>query len=295
MSLLVATLTARSARRFLSFAALVAIAVIAISWSAVPLDADRPLADRVVIRRDTFGVPHIVAETEAAAGFGLRLRAGRGSRGGDGPAISVCTRRGGEVLRIVGARWRSRRSADGQHRRGAAGARHARSHVPRCARRLRGRLQPVCAAAPRHAAPLGHRDQQRRRSRADARQRRDRGGLHGDRSRASAEVPTSVNGAGSIDPLAGPARRRRGHAGRRRVERARAVGTQDRERSADSAGQSAPQVAAALLGSAREGAGPAEFLRLHARGLSVAARGVQRSAWDTCRRTTIRTPTTYMH
>jgi acyl-homoserine lactone acylase PvdQ len=25
----------------------------------------------VIIRRDTFGVPHILAETEAAAGFGL--------------------------------------------------------------------------------------------------------------------------------------------------------------------------------------------------------------------------------
>jgi acyl-homoserine-lactone acylase len=36
-----------------------------------PIDAARPLADRVVIRRDTFGVPHIAAETEAAAGFGL--------------------------------------------------------------------------------------------------------------------------------------------------------------------------------------------------------------------------------
>jgi len=37
----------------------------------VPLDANKPLADRVVIRRDTFGVPHIVGETEAAAGFGF--------------------------------------------------------------------------------------------------------------------------------------------------------------------------------------------------------------------------------
>jgi len=37
----------------------------------VPLDADKPLADRVVIRRDTFGVPHIVGETEAAAAFGF--------------------------------------------------------------------------------------------------------------------------------------------------------------------------------------------------------------------------------
>ena len=37
----------------------------------VPLDADRPLADRVVIRRDTFGVPHITGETEAAVAFGF--------------------------------------------------------------------------------------------------------------------------------------------------------------------------------------------------------------------------------
>jgi len=37
----------------------------------VALDADKPPADRVVIRRDTFGVPHIVGETEAAAAFGF--------------------------------------------------------------------------------------------------------------------------------------------------------------------------------------------------------------------------------
>jgi acyl-homoserine-lactone acylase len=37
----------------------------------VPLGADKPLADRVVIRRDTFGVPHITGETEAAAAFGF--------------------------------------------------------------------------------------------------------------------------------------------------------------------------------------------------------------------------------
>ena len=37
----------------------------------VPLDADKPLADRVVIRRDTFGVPHITGETEAAVAFGF--------------------------------------------------------------------------------------------------------------------------------------------------------------------------------------------------------------------------------
>jgi acyl-homoserine-lactone acylase len=37
----------------------------------VPLGADKPLANRVVIRRDTFGVPHITGETEAAVGFGF--------------------------------------------------------------------------------------------------------------------------------------------------------------------------------------------------------------------------------
>jgi len=36
-----------------------------------PVGAANPLSEQVVIRRDTFGVPHIVAETEAAAGFGF--------------------------------------------------------------------------------------------------------------------------------------------------------------------------------------------------------------------------------
>ncbi len=33
--------------------------------------ATKPLADRVIIRRDTYGVPHILAETEEAAAFGM--------------------------------------------------------------------------------------------------------------------------------------------------------------------------------------------------------------------------------
>ena len=41
------------------------------TWNAPPIDAARPLAERVTIRRDTFGVPHIVGETEAAAGLGF--------------------------------------------------------------------------------------------------------------------------------------------------------------------------------------------------------------------------------
>jgi acyl-homoserine-lactone acylase len=36
-----------------------------------PLGAEKPLADRVVIRRDTFGVPHITGDTEAAVAFGF--------------------------------------------------------------------------------------------------------------------------------------------------------------------------------------------------------------------------------
>ena len=36
-----------------------------------PLGAEKPLAGRVVIRRDTFGVPHITGETEAAVAFGF--------------------------------------------------------------------------------------------------------------------------------------------------------------------------------------------------------------------------------
>jgi len=56
------------AARLLLTAALCASALPAV---LVPLDADKPLADRVVIRRDTFGVPHIVGETEAAVAFGF--------------------------------------------------------------------------------------------------------------------------------------------------------------------------------------------------------------------------------
>jgi acyl-homoserine-lactone acylase len=35
------------------------------------MTAARPLGERVLIRRDTFGIPHIFAETDEAAGFGL--------------------------------------------------------------------------------------------------------------------------------------------------------------------------------------------------------------------------------
>ncbi len=60
-------LSSRDARLLLATALCMAAAPALL----VPLDADKPLADRVVIRRDTFGVPHIVGETEAAAGFGF--------------------------------------------------------------------------------------------------------------------------------------------------------------------------------------------------------------------------------
>ena len=36
-----------------------------------PVTADKPLGERVLIRRDTLGIPHIFAETDEAAGFGL--------------------------------------------------------------------------------------------------------------------------------------------------------------------------------------------------------------------------------
>ena len=59
---------ARLLRRLVLAAAICGAALPA---QPVSIGADRPLAERVVIRRDTFGVPHIVAETEAAAGFGF--------------------------------------------------------------------------------------------------------------------------------------------------------------------------------------------------------------------------------
>jgi acyl-homoserine-lactone acylase len=61
-------MVSRSLRRAVLIAL---VSTAAASVLFVSLDADRPLADRVVIRRDTFGIPHIVGETEAAAAFGL--------------------------------------------------------------------------------------------------------------------------------------------------------------------------------------------------------------------------------
>ncbi|MCX6552635.1 MAG: penicillin acylase family protein, partial [Acidobacteria bacterium] len=61
----------RAAHRLVFVTTVAAVAVVSTPWPTVLLDAARPLADRVVIRRDTFGVPHIVGETEAAVGFGF--------------------------------------------------------------------------------------------------------------------------------------------------------------------------------------------------------------------------------
>jgi len=57
-------------RRLVFAAAAVASALVA-TLPIETVDAARPLAEQVVIRRDTFGIPHILAETEAAAGFGF--------------------------------------------------------------------------------------------------------------------------------------------------------------------------------------------------------------------------------
>jgi acyl-homoserine-lactone acylase len=48
-----------------------AIGVAGLAGPGASLESARPLGDRVVIRRDTFGIPHILAETEAAGGFGF--------------------------------------------------------------------------------------------------------------------------------------------------------------------------------------------------------------------------------
>jgi len=40
-------------------------------WSPIQVDGARPLADRVTIRRDTFGIPHITGETEGAVALGF--------------------------------------------------------------------------------------------------------------------------------------------------------------------------------------------------------------------------------
>ena len=54
-------------RPVLTGAALLAAVILA----TLPTAASRPLEQQVVIKRDTFGIPHIVAESEEAAAFGL--------------------------------------------------------------------------------------------------------------------------------------------------------------------------------------------------------------------------------
>ncbi|MFB3852568.1 MAG: penicillin acylase family protein [Vicinamibacterales bacterium] len=51
--------------------AVVAAFVVLLSGGHCSIDAARPLAERVTIVRDTYGVPHIQAESEEAAGYGL--------------------------------------------------------------------------------------------------------------------------------------------------------------------------------------------------------------------------------
>lgn len=59
----------RSFRHVLS--ATFSLTALSLVLTPVWLDGARPLADRVEIRRDTFGVPHILAQHEEAAAFGL--------------------------------------------------------------------------------------------------------------------------------------------------------------------------------------------------------------------------------
>jgi acyl-homoserine-lactone acylase len=90
-------MTLRNAMR--GAAAAAALVIILAPGSVGTLGAARSLADRVVIRRDTFGIPHIVAETEAAAGFGF------GYAQAEDHAAEMCKRylaARGEAARIFG-------------------------------------------------------------------------------------------------------------------------------------------------------------------------------------------------
>src|SRR5215208_4743949 len=52
---------------------LMLLAILTLAFLSFPeaLHAGRGLAERVIIRRDNFGVPHILGETEEAAAFGM--------------------------------------------------------------------------------------------------------------------------------------------------------------------------------------------------------------------------------
>ena len=48
-----------------------AIAALVLIVSGPPLYGAKPIGERVEIRRDTYGIPHILAEDEEAAGYGF--------------------------------------------------------------------------------------------------------------------------------------------------------------------------------------------------------------------------------
>ena len=111
------------------------------------------LADRVVIRRDTFGVPHILAETEAAAGFGFGYAQAEDHAAEMGARFLAAR---GDAARHLGtaaldADLAARRMDNiGEARRALA---HAQSHLPRRARRLRRRATACTCAQPRALPP----------------------------------------------------------------------------------------------------------------------------------------------
>ncbi len=236
----------------------------------VPLGADKPLADRVVIRRDTFGVPHITGETEAAVAFGFgyaqaedhaeemakRFLAARGEAAKHlGPSFldnDLAMRRAdnlGESRRALGVLDRRFREV----LEGFAGGYNL--YVQQRRATLPAWVPEITAA---DALAMTHTD-----SPGDA---------------ASASIIRALQqkySEGSAAPKApGPVTRTR----LGRVERARTLRPQDRERRAHAARQPAPALAAALLGGARQGARAPRLLRLDAGGLPLAARRIQRPA-----------------
>ena len=156
-----------------------AAALCAGAWPALlaPLDADKPLADRVVIRRDTFGVPHITGETEAAVAFGFgyaqaedhaaeMARRFLGARGDAARHLGPAYLDGDLAARRwdnIGASRRAMASLDGTFRDVLEG--------------FAGGLQPLRPPASRRAAAVGYRDHRRRRPRPDPHRRPHRRGV----------------------------------------------------------------------------------------------------------------------
>ena len=267
-------------------AVVIAFGLFGCGRKAVDLPDPAELANHVTIRRDTFGIPHILADSEEAAAFGFGFAQAEDHAAEIGRRYLAAR---GEAARHFGECRDCRRSGDGavrQHGGRTAGGADDFSSVSADHFRLRRGSEPIRGGAPSGASVVDARDHSRRRPRVHPVERSRISGRPGASAAASREVRRSR-----------PATQRGGRRlGRRaRIQRAGARRLAHGDRQADPARQPAPAMGVALLGGARPCAWDDRLLRIDAARASRCFAPGSTTVSDSSRRTTPRTSTTCSH